>query len=97
MTAAAPVSLALMIAVVSCDHGARNISARTKDKDRLFLNRRLEDYSLKTYAYNIINAMYLPGYDTSTIPKDIAPIKTFELVLNHYLDAGVHTPEAEKK
>ncbi len=77
------------VIIFQSDHGARNISERTKDSERLFLNRRLENYSLSTYGYSIINALHLPGYDTSQLPDDLEPIKTFEIVLNHYLDAGV--------
>lgn len=83
------------VIIFQSDHGARNISARTKDKDRLFLNRRLENYSLSKYAYTIVNALYLPGYDYSTLKRDMEPVQTFELVLNHYLDAGVQVKEPD--
>ena len=31
-----------------------------------------------------MNAMYLPGYDTSELPDDFIPTNTFPLIMNFY-------------
>lgn len=38
---------------------------------------------------DILFAMYLPEYDTSTIPLDINPTNTLPLVFNHYLGESI--------
>jgi hypothetical protein len=75
------------VIIFQSDHGARNITRKTKEK--LILTRFLENYSIKTYAFDIINALYLPGMDPALLKKDMDPMETFPLVLNFYLDAGV--------
>jgi hypothetical protein len=74
------------VIILQSDHGARNLVKKTKDN--IILNGYLENYPEK-YAHDILNALYLPGYDTSSLPVDMEPIKTFEYVLNFYLHAGV--------
>lgn len=80
------------VIILQSDHGARNLKRRTKDSDKVVLNGYLEKYPISN-AYHILNAMYLPGFDTSTLPDNIAPIDTFVVVLNHYLDAGVQVEQ----
>jgi hypothetical protein len=82
------------VIILQSDHGARNL-IRTS-KDNIILNGHLENFPLE-YAHDTLNAMYLPGYDTSTLPDDLEPIRTFEIVLNHYLDAGVSVDRTSTK
>lgn len=70
------------VIVLQSDHGARNLENKSGDGVNL-MNYPDE------YKRNIINALYLPGYDTSQIPDDLAPIDTFPIILNFYLDANV--------
>ena len=74
------------VIIIQSDHGARNMQSRTSAD--IVINGVLQNYPTQNYTM-VFNSMYLPGYDTSTLPADIAPIDTFELVLNHYLNAGV--------
>lgn len=74
------------IIVLQSDHGARNhVSA-----DPYGVN--LPNYS-KELEYMILNALYLPGYDTSQLSDDLNPLYTFEIILNHYFQAGVTVEE----
>jgi hypothetical protein len=80
------------VIILQSDHGARNLKRRTKDSDRVVLNGYLEFYPIEN-AHHILNALYLPGFDTATLPRDLPPIETFPVVLNHYLNAGVKVVE----
>ncbi len=76
------------VIVLQSDHGARNLKLP-------FLNSViLENYPEK-YQKNLLNALYLPGYDTSQLTNDLDPVDTFEIILNHYLDAGVSVDRSE--
>ncbi len=37
--------------------------------------------------HKILNAMYLPGMDTSILDDDISPVNTFRLIFSHYFGA----------
>ena len=74
------------VIIIQSDHGARNMQSRTAGD--IVINGVLQNYPSKNYTM-ILNAMYLPGFDTSTLPANLAPIETFPLILNHYLNAGV--------
>ncbi len=74
------------VIIVQSDHGARNLASRSTDN--VILDGYLQNYPLK-YAHYILNALYLPGYNTQTLSNDMPPIDTFVIVLNHYLNAGV--------
>ena len=74
------------VIILQSDEGARNLQSRTSS--HIVINGVLQNYPTDYYSL-ILNAMYLPGMDTSSLPPDLAPIQTFALVLNHYLDAGV--------
>jgi hypothetical protein len=74
------------VIIVQSDHGARNLQRRIKDN--IVTNGYLENFPGR-YTQYILNALYLPGYDTSKLPIDLPPIQTFVIVLNHYLNAGV--------
>jgi hypothetical protein len=70
------------VIILQSDHGARN-----------HLNRNESSMLLQNYPENlktlILYALYLPGYDTSSLPQDINPIDTFPIVFNHLFDAGI--------
>ncbi len=74
------------VIIVQSDEGARNLMSRTKDN--IVVNGYMENYPGKYNQY-ILNALYLPGYDTSKLPQNLPPIDTFQIVLNHYLNAEV--------
>ncbi len=70
------------IIILQSDHGARNINAQTKGAVTL-TNYPQED------KYDIMNALYLPGYDYSTLTQDIKPINTFPIILNYYFGQNI--------
>jgi len=74
------------VIIFQSDHGARNL--QTVAKDSIVLNGYLENYPME-YAHDNLSALYLPGYDTSTLSTSMPPIYTMEIVLNHYLNANV--------
>ena len=61
------------VIILQSDHGARLHKAA---------------YPLE-YRTSILFAMYLPGYDTSTIPQDVNPANTLKIVFNHYLGENI--------
>ncbi|MBP7355355.1 MAG: hypothetical protein KA928_04280 [Longilinea sp.] len=65
------------IIILQSDHGARNLP--TGNPDSILLQNYPE-----SYRYCIMNAMYLPGYDTSELPDDFIPTNTFPLIMNFY-------------
>lgn len=67
------------IIIIQSDHGVRN-------KDGAVVAGRILPEFPKEYKYYILNALYLPGYDTSTLPDDLKPINTFPIIFNHYFD-----------
>ncbi len=71
------------VIIIQSDHGARNEKRPTRDSIIL-------DNFAQHYQNNILFALYLPGYDTAQLPRKIDPIDTFVIVMNHYLDAGIH-------
>lgn len=74
------------IIVLQSDHGARNRDISVLDA--VYLQNYPEDL-----MYSILNALYLPGYDYSQLSEDMNPIHTFEIILNHYMQAGVKVEE----
>lgn len=74
------------VIILQSDEGARNLQSRTADN--IVLNGFLQNYPAQ-YDHLILNALYLPGYDLTQLPTDLPPLDTFEIVLNHYLNAGV--------
>jgi hypothetical protein len=68
------------IIILQSDHGGRNES----NVESTFLPDYPEE--LKTL---ILFAMYIPGYDYSSLTQDIDPVNTFPIVLNHLFDAGL--------
>lgn len=71
------------VIIVQSDHGARNNVPLTDDP-----GHKLKNYPSEK-MYQILNALYLPGFDTSQLPATLDPMETFTLVLNHYLNAEV--------
>ena len=43
--------------------------------------------------FAILNAYYLPGVDTGSLPAGLSPVNTFRLVLNHYFAADLELLE----
>lgn len=74
------------VIILQSDHGARNLKRQTKD--HIVLNGYLENYDI-SLAYDILNAVYLPGMDTTALPENLSPLSTMVMALNHYLDANV--------
>ena len=70
------------IIILQSDHGARNSLVAARN------GVQLEDFP-EEYKTHIVNAIYLPGYDISKLPKDIKPINTFPLIFNHYFDMDI--------
>lgn len=70
------------IIVLQSDHGARNEEPNSSD------GKPLQNYDEK-YKTSIMNALYLPGFDYSTLTQDMDPLTTFEIILNHYFNANV--------
>lgn len=68
------------IIILQSDHGARNRD--TGYPGAVYLENYPEDL-----RYSIVNALYLPGYDYSQLTEDMSPIHTFEIILNHYMQA----------
>lgn len=66
--------------VIQSDHGARNILTAVSG------SKIMKDFP-EEYKYHIINMLYLPGMDTSRLPKDLKPINTFPLIFNFLFDA----------
>lgn len=70
------------IIILQSDHGARNQIIH--DNESTLLKNFPEEY--KT---SILFALYMPGYDISTIPQDVNPINTFPIIFNHLFDANI--------
>jgi hypothetical protein len=78
------------IIVLQSDHGARMI--KVDNPDAVILT----DYP-NQYKTHIMNALYLPGYDTSTLTEDMKPYLTFQLIFKHYFDLDIPVEEGSKK
>ena len=70
------------VIILQSDHGARN--KKTGSPDSVILENYPEEY--KT---NILFALYMPGYDTSSLPQDVDPINTFPIVFNYLFNANI--------
>jgi hypothetical protein len=70
------------IIILQSDHGARNILVAARN------GVQLENFP-EEYKTDILNALYLPGYDTSQLPQDMNPINTFPIIFNHYFNADL--------
>jgi hypothetical protein len=68
------------VIVLQSDHGARMES----NVESIFLPNYPEEY--KTL---IMNALYIPGYDYSTLPEDLDPINTFPIIFNYLFDTNI--------
>jgi len=64
------------VIIIQSDHGAR--------MGGIILEGFPDDY--KT---NIMNIMYLPGFDISQLPQDMNPINTFPIIFNHLFSANI--------
>jgi hypothetical protein len=70
------------VIILQSDHGARNHLNRNED------SMILPNYPEK-YKTLILYALYLPGYDTSSLPQDISPTATFPIVLDYLFDVKI--------
>jgi hypothetical protein len=70
------------VIIIQSDHGARNHLAHVEG------SKVLENYPEK-YKSLIMYALYLPGYDISSLPQDINPTTTFPIVFDYLFDAGI--------
>ncbi len=66
------------VIILQSDHGARIPANDTQ----------LKNFPPE-FKRDILYALYLPGYDISTLPQDINPINTLPLVFNHYLGENI--------
>lgn len=74
------------VIVLQSDHGARNhMTSRAG-------SAVLPDYP-EEFTTLILNALYLPGYDQTSLPQNLDPIDTFPIIFNHLFDARI--PRAE--
>jgi hypothetical protein len=71
------------VIILQSDHGARNYPV-PRDPNSMILKNYPDD--LKKL---ILYAIYLPGYDYSSLPQDINPTNTFPIVFNYLFDAGI--------
>ena len=76
------------VIILQSDHGARNLATLAAD-GKTVLNVQLTNYPLDQDAHDILNALYLPGFDTSQLSNTMDPTATFAIILNHYLNAGL--------
>jgi hypothetical protein len=70
------------VIILQSDHGARNKLAGDPNGEAL------QNFP-EEFKTNIMFALFLPGYDMSTIPQDVNPINTFPIVFNHLFDADI--------
>lgn len=70
------------IIILQPDHGARN-----------HLNHSDGSVSLPNYPEEfktlILNALYIPGYNYSSLSQDIYPANTFPIVFNYLFDTKI--------
>lgn len=74
------------VIILQSDHGARNLP--TLAADGTTLNHLLPNFPIEK-GHDILNALYLPGFDTSQLSNTMDPTETFAIVLNHYLNVGL--------
>ena len=70
------------VIILQSDHGARN-----------HLTSRVGSAVLPNYPEEfktlILYALYLPGYDYSSLPQDINPVNTFPIVFNYLFETNI--------
>ena len=69
------------VIILQSDHGARN---RKAGRGGVILPNYPEEFKSL-----ILYALYIPGYDYSSLPQDIDPINTFPIVFNHLFDSNI--------
>jgi hypothetical protein len=70
------------IIILQSDHGARN-HLNQQEGSVILPNFPAE------YKTLIMNALYIPGYDYSSLSQDMNPINTFPIVFNHLFDTKI--------
>ena len=71
------------IIVLQADEGP--FPVRYREQEETFDWRTAEKSELKTKSL-ILNAYYLPGFDTTCLYSDISPVNSWRLILNHYFN-----------
>jgi hypothetical protein len=69
------------VIIFQSDHGARNLE---NVSDAVLLENYPQQYSLL-----IVNAIRIPGCDTSVLTQDMNPINTFPIIFNCYFNANI--------
>jgi hypothetical protein len=70
------------VIILQSDHGARNHLGLSEG------SAILPNYPDK-YKTLILNAIYLPGFDYSTLPQNMNPTNTFPIVFNHLFNTDI--------
>lgn len=70
------------VIILQSDHGARNQIFHGNE------NTLLKDFP-EEYKTNIMFTLYMPGFDTSTIPQDVNPINTFPIIFNYLFNDNI--------
>ena len=70
------------VVILQSDHGARNELNRRED------STVLPNYPEK-FMTHIMYALFIPGYDYSSLPQDINPANTFPIVFNFLFDDNI--------
>jgi hypothetical protein len=68
------------IIIIQGDHGPGTLTNHDSLKDTCLYER-----------YSILNAYYLPGIDSSSIPMDISPVNSFRFIFNAYFNGHLDT------
>lgn len=64
----------LPIIILQGDHGS------------LFPRENISESASYREKFSILNAMYLPGYETDSLPDNISPVNTFRIISNLYFE-----------
>ncbi|MCD6175252.1 MAG: hypothetical protein J7K65_05725, partial [Planctomycetes bacterium] len=68
------------IIILQGDHGIRDL---IENKQQVTEPRSAQ------VAFSILNAYYLPGYDTSQLYDTISPVNSFRIIFNHYFGTNL--------
>ncbi|MBN2118145.1 MAG: hypothetical protein JW730_16340 [Anaerolineales bacterium] len=66
------------IIIVQADHGPGTMT-----------NYDSWEHSCLYERYSILNAYYLPGVDTTSVPMDLSPVNSFRFIFNTYFDGDL--------
>lgn len=74
------------IIILQADHGPGSLTADIQDAGPS-TDAGLQGISERM---SILNALYLPGINSSDIPPNLTPVNTFRFILNHYFAAELN-------